>query len=198
MTGTEADSIEEVVVDKAGMSLGQKLLFAVLAALVLAVAGMYVWKVSAVKGVQEKIAQLEAENATARNQLAERANQLYMAQTKQALSQFSVPFAWAVRREMMANNLDQVDQYFTDLVKLPGFKSAVLSGPDGKVLVSSDRKNLAVAFDSIYPADYLQASDIKVEQGSSGSLVAVVPIMGLNQHLGTVVLEYTPAQFSLQ
>ena len=98
----------------------------------------------------------------------------------------------------MASNLDKVDQYFSELVRIEGFQSAVLAAPDDKVVVASDRKNLATVFSSLYPARYLQAREVQVERAANGNLRAIVPIMGLNQHLGTVVLEFTPPAYTLQ
>ncbi len=96
------------------------------------------------------------------------------------------------------SNLDQVDQYFTELVRIEGFLLAVLATPDDKVVVASDRKNLTAVFSSLYPAQYLQAKAVQVERAADGNLRAIVPIMGLNQHLGTVALEFTPPAYTLQ
>jgi hypothetical protein len=181
-----------------GMDTNRKIMLGLAAALVLVAVAMYGWKFAAVSALEDKLAQAEAQNSQARSQLVEQARQLDARSSEQALSRFSIPFAWAVRREVMAANLDQVDQYFAELVQMKVFKSAVLADPNGKILVASDRKQLAAAFSSLYPAQYLQASAIKVESAGNGALRAIIPIMGLNQHLATVVLEYTPPAYTLQ
>ena len=190
---------EEIATPKtSGMDTNRKIILGLAVALLLVAAAMYGWKVAAVNSVERKLAQVEAQQTQARAELIEQARQVDDRQSEASLRRFSVPLAWVIRRELMASNLDQVDQYFTDLVKLEGFQAALLAGPDGKVLVASDRKKLAENFSSLYPAEYLQADKIMVERAANGSLRAVIPILGLNQHLGTVVLEYAAPAYPLQ
>jgi hypothetical protein len=99
---------------------------------------------------------------------------------------------------LMAGNLDQVDQYFTGLMQIGGFESAVLAQPDGEVVVASDRKRLTQPFSSLYPAQYLQDRAVRIERAANGTLRAIVPVMGLNQHLGTMVVEYLSPAFILK
>lgn len=183
---------------KTGMDGNRKIMLGLAAALVVVVVGMVFWKTAAVNTVETKMVELQAQQAQARSDLIEQARQLDGRRAEAALTRFSTPFAWAIRRELMASSLDQVDQYFTELVRIEGFQSAVLATPDDKVVVASDRKNLAAVFSSLYPAQYLQAKEIQVERAASGNLRAIVPIMGLNQHLGTVVLEFAPPAYTLQ
>lgn len=193
------DVTEEFTQPKAaGMDTNRKIMLSLLIALVLVAALMHGWRIAAVGALENKLAAAESKQAEARAELIEQARRLDASQVEDALRRFSVPIAWVIRREAMAGNLDQIDQYFTDLVQMPGFQSAVLAKPDGKVLVASDRKKLAEAFATLYPAEYLQASDIRVERAANGSLRAIIPILGLNQQLGTLVLEYTPPAYNLQ
>ena len=59
-------------------------------------------------------------------------------------------------------NLDQIDQYLTELVQMAGFQSAVLANPEDKVIVASDRKKRAENFSAIYPGR------ISASQGGQG------------------------------
>ena len=111
---------------------------------------------------------------------------------EETLRLFSIPFAWAIRRELMIGNLDRVDQYFGELVQIRGFKSAILAKPDGKIIVASDRKKLVQTFSSLYPGANLDSTEITLEKSGNGSFRAMIPMLGLNKHLGMVVLEYTP------
>lgn len=194
MNTTEKTAYPQTV----GMDTSRKVILGLGAILVLVVIGMYIWKTAAVGAVAEQLAQVEAQQAQAHAQLLDQARQLDARRGEEALRRFSIPFAWVIRREVMAANLDQVDQYFTDLVKMEGFQAAVLAQPDGKIVVASDRKKLAETFSSLYPAQYLQADAIKIDHAANGGLRAIIPIMGLNQHLATLVLEYTPPAYPLQ
>lgn len=192
MSDMEKPPYEEAVpLQPTGMSTDRKIQLGLAAVLVAVAVGMYAWEVSAVGAVEERMNQ-------ARSELLQQARQLDAQRSQEALGRFSTPLAWAVRREVMAANLDQVDQYVTDLVQLPGFKSAVLAQPDGKIVVASDRSKLAAPFSSLYPEQYLQAAEIRIEPAAGDQLRAVIPIMGLNQRLGTLVLDYAPPAFGLQ
>ncbi|MDP1903132.1 MAG: hypothetical protein Q8M09_02610 [Pseudomonadota bacterium] len=193
------DVIEETAEPKAaGMDTNRKIMLGLIIALMLVAAIMHGWRVASVGAMENKLAVAESKQAEARDQLIEQARQLDARKAEESLRLFSVPIAWVIRRDAMAGNLDQIDQYFTDLVQLRGFQTAVLARPDGKILVASDRKQLADAFASLYPAEYLQASDIRVERTATGNLRAIIPVLGLNQQLGTVVLEYTPPAYTLK
>ncbi len=181
-----------------GMDSQRKIMLILVGILLFVAAAMHGWRVVAVTSLENKLAAAESKQLQARDQLIEQARQLDARDSEESLRRFSVPVAWVIRRELMAANLDQVDQYFTDLVQRRGFQVALLANPDGKVLVASDRKKLADAFSSLYPAQYLEASEIKVERGANGNLLAIIPILGLNQQLGTVVLEYTPPAYTLK
>ncbi|MDP2833491.1 MAG: hypothetical protein Q8Q28_09445 [Pseudomonadota bacterium] len=198
---TNKEIVEEVSTKTApatGMDSQRKIMLILVGILLFVAAAMHGWRVVAVTSLENKLAAAESKQLQAHDQLIEQARQLDARHSEASLRRFSVPVAWVIRREVMAANLDQVDQYFTDLVRMQGFQAALLAKPDGKVLVASDRKKLTEAFSSLYPAQYLEASEIKVERGANGNLLAIIPIMGLNQLLGTVVLEYTPPAYTLK
>ncbi len=115
---------------------------------------------------------------------------------KQSLNLFGVPLAWAVRREMMAGNLDQVDQYVIDLVKLDGIQGVTVAQADGSIAVASDRRHLGTAFGSLYAERHLTAEQITAEERAPGQWLLVVPVMGLNARLGTVAIEYRAPPFA--
>lgn len=190
---------EEITASKPkGMDTNRKIMLGLVIALVVVAGILHGWRVAAVGVLENKLAKVESQQLQARDQLIEQARELDTRHAEEALRLFSTPFAWAVRREAMASNLDQVDQYFVDLVQLPGFESAVLAEPDGKIVVASDRKQLAQSFNSLYPAEYLAFSDIKILREANGRLRAVIPVMGLNQQLGTLVLVYMPPVYPLK
>lgn len=181
-----------------GMSQERKIGLGLVAALLMVAVGMYGWKVATVDGVKDELAEVKAQQLEAHARLTNQAKQLDDRRVKEALRLFSIPFAWAVRREFMAANLDQVDQYLGELVQIKGFKSAILAKPDGKVIVASDRKKLIKTFSGLYPGADLGSNEITLEDASDGSLRAFIPIFGLNRPLGMVVLEYVPPAYTLQ
>ncbi len=181
-----------------GMSWERKVMLGLVIALVAVAAYMYGWKVAAVDTVEKKLAQAEAQQAEAHAQQIKQIKQLDEARAEEALRLFSIPLAWAIRRELMVGNLNQVDQYFGQLVQIKGFKSAVLARPDGKVIVASDRKKLVETFSGLYPGVNLDSNEIMLERVGNGIFRAIIPIFGLNKHLGMVVVEYLPPASPLQ
>jgi len=144
---------------------------------------LYVSKGIAVRQAQETVVAQRAEWVSQAE--ARQADMM-----KQSLNQFGVPLAWAIRREMIVGNLDQVDQYVADLVKLEGVEGVTVAKADGLVAVASDRRHLGAAFSSLYAERYLTAEQITAEEIAPGQWLLVVPVMGLNARLGTVVIDY--------
>lgn len=142
--------------------------------------------------VSKGMAVRQAEEATAvqRAEWVKQAEAREAGLVSQSLMAFAVPLAWAIRRELMADNLDQVDQYVSELVKQKGFEQVVVAKADGLVAVASDRRNIGVPFSTLYPERYLAAEQIDVEEMAPGKWQVFVPIMGLNSRLGTVAIDY--------
>lgn len=110
-----------------------------------------------------------------------------------SLREFGMALAWAVRGEMIRNNLDQVDQFFTEIVKLPGTERALLAGADGKVKVSTDRRHLGVEASTLVSPEALVLPQVTVRSEADSTVLLVVPVMGLNDRLGTVFVTRRPA-----
>lgn len=159
-------------------------LLIILALLAVALLGwLYISKAAAVREAEERAAAQRAE-------LVKQAGTRHAETVKQSLMMFSMPLAWAIRRELMADNLDQVDQYVSDLIKQKGFEKVLVAKADGAIVVASDRKDLGAAFSSVYPARHLNLERISIEETSPGLWQVVIPIMGLNARLGMVAFDY--------
>lgn len=115
------------------------------------------------------------------------------ANADEAQRRFGLALAWAVRDAMIRNNLDQVDQYFTEIVRLPQVERAVLADSGGTVRVSTDRRHLGAALTTLVPVEATLADAVAVRTSPEGPKLLVVPVMGLNSRLGTVVVSYRQA-----
>jgi hypothetical protein len=113
-------------------------------------------------------------------------------QDDEAQRRFGMALGWAVRGELIRNNLDQVDQFFNEIVRLGRIERIVLASPDGKLLLSSDKRYQGGDFAALYPAELLGAPRVTVLTGAGGKKRLVVPVMGLTARLGTVVMDYAP------
>jgi hypothetical protein len=113
-------------------------------------------------------------------------------ESAEAQRQFGIALAWAVRDAMIRNNLDQVDQFFAELVKLPHTERVLLAGTDGRVLVATDRRHKGADAATLLGADALRSAQVSVRTGADGGTLLVIPIMGLNARLGTVLVNNRP------
>lgn len=104
--------------------------------------------------------------------------------------QFGIALAWAVRGEMIRNNLDQVDQFFNEIVKLPHTDRVLLADSSGKVRVSTDRRYLGVELSTLVPVEATLPDEVAVRAGPDETKLLVIPVMGLNSRIGTVVVSY--------
>ena len=138
------------------------------------------------KGQGEIANQLELERST----LIRKAREYADAQYHKEEDRFGQVLSWAVRGELLRNNLDQVSQYLNELVKIKDTERAVLIGDDGKLLVSTDKKLEEAAAKEIYPEELLQQRKITIQSDVNGRKLLIVPIMGLNNRLATVVISY--------
>jgi hypothetical protein len=157
---------------------------------------VFVWKTIAVnhaenrleKGQVELVQQLEIERKTLIRKAREYADSQYQKEEER----FGQVLAWAVRGEMIRNNLDQIDQYLTELVKTKDTERVVLISEDGKLLVSTDKRLEDAEASSVYPKEVLNQRKITIKSDVDGKKLLIVPVMGLNARLATIVISYNP------
>lgn len=104
----------------------------------------------------------------------------------QYIDETSKVFSWAIRGELLRDNREQVNQFFTNLVKEPGFrKIQLVDASNSKVIISTNKKEegTEVSDTLIINANnqrHLLKDDV---------IISVTPVMGLNSRLGILVIE---------
>lgn len=94
--------------------------------------------------------------------------------------------ALAVRSEMIAQNMQQIDQYFIQTVKMLNVDRILLVDPtNGKVLLSTNKKDNNTIFTNQALVHVKKATTIKLNENDYVS----APIMGLNTQLGTLIIQ---------
>lgn len=157
---------------------------------------VFVWKTIAVSqaenrlenGQIELVQQLEME----RKMLIRKARVYADSQYQKEEERFGKVLAWAVRGEMIRNNLDQIDQYLTELVKTKDTERVDLISEDGKLLVSTDKRLENTEASSVYPKEVLNQRKITIKSDVDGKKLLIVPVMGLNARLANIVISYNP------
>ncbi len=95
-------------------------------------------------------------------------------------------FSWAVRGEMLRENKDQVNQYFMNLVKEPGFKKIQLVDiSNSTVIVSTDKKDEGSA---VSDTSILNAT-VSRQITNEDYLRTITPVMGLNSRMAVLVID---------
>ena len=152
--------------------------------LIIAVAGMYVWKNVAVNRTTV--------------QLTKKAGRIITDQNRMFLRLAVVPLVWAVRSEMIRENYDQINQYLNQFVKEQNMKEIVVAKPDGAIVVATNKKFEGKPVTDIFPASVLQEDKLTVSSLENGVIMVASPVMGLSTKVGILILLYTPASYNLQ
>ena len=153
---------------------------------------IFVWKTIAVSKVESDMAKkLENERVLITQQAREYADQQY---TKEE-ERFGQVLSWAVRGELIRHNIDQIDQYLSEIVKMKDTERVVLIGDDGQLLVSTDKRLEETKGVELYPKEILDLQKITIKSDVDGKKILVVPVMGLNKKIATVVVSYKQPKF---
>lgn len=157
---------------------------AIVLLLILLPLGVYVWRALTVRSMANRLEAQQAEMAGARREALK-------LQARDMLRLAARPLGWAVRTEMLRSNLSQVDDYIRQFVREPGVRSLILVGKDGRILLASDRKLETQSAAPLVSKAIREAMDVVVEESGDSTRIGV-PIMGFDDRLGVLVVDYAP------
>lgn len=104
---------------------------------------------------------------------------------------------WAVRSELVRDNVEQVDQYFRQFVKMDGVDEITLIDNQGTIRLSTNMKDEGDLLDPSLAEQAMQATDVQfIEFEQQAYLYIVAPVMSYNNRLGTLVLYYDRPQIT--
>ena len=150
---------------------------------------IFAWKQISVGQVESE---MEKQLASARVLIMQEAREYADEQYTKEEERFGQVLSWAVRGELIRNNLDQVDQYLNELVKMRDTDRVVLISNEGKLLVSTDKKLEDANVLDIYPKEILEQDKIAVVSNVDDKKLLIVPVMGLNSRIATIIVSYSP------
>lgn len=101
----------------------------------------------------------------------------------------ALPLAWAMRAALLKDDFQTVDVYLQNMIREPHVTGAVLIGPDGRVRLAGNRKLEKVSVADAFPGISITAERPAVIATGADARV-VVPVMGLDRRLGTLILSY--------
>ena len=96
-------------------------------------------------------------------------------------------FSWAIRSELTRENKEQVNQYFLSFIKERGVnKVEFVDALNSKVTLSTNKKDEGTVF-----TDQVALMTTKTISFKNDSVLNIIsPVMGLNNKLGVLVIEY--------
>ncbi|MEX0967792.1 MAG: PDC sensor domain-containing protein [Bacteroidia bacterium] len=156
--------------------------------IILVPAGIWVFKNNEIKNLTEDFGQERLE-------MERQFESKFREEQKEHARLMVKPLTWAVRAEMMRDNLEQVNQYLSQFVKEKNIQQVMLVDNDGQILISTDKKTENAAFSEWYDAALLQDGEITLSEREGGDVAIVAPVMGLDTRLGTLVVFYKPSQY---
>lgn len=162
----------------------RSLLWVLVGVLAVAVIGLFVWKVVAVGDVEER---LEEQRTT----MEERRLEALDANTRRLLSLAATPLGLAVREQAMEENFGRMEELLNRIVAEVGIEGIVYATENDSIRVATDRSLVGRPLRAVVP-EGAAAGRAEVSRTEAGVYRAVVPITGLNQRIGTVVLTYRP------
>lgn len=129
--------------------------------------------------------------------LTQQANSLIVDQNTRGLKLMAKPLVWAIRGEMLRNNLDEINIITTDLVKVKNIQDINLLNMDGRIINSTNKKLEGTIASDIY-RNYLVLDSVQVINTSDSIARVIAPVMGYQSKLGVIVINYKFLNFKLK
>ena len=153
--------------------------------------GVFVWKSNAVRNMEKR---MEAQRA----KLVEKSQQVITSKTHELLRLTTIPLVWVVRKEMIMENYNQINEYLNRFVKEPTIKQILVVKSDGTIAVATDKKIEGAPFSSLFPQNLIEQNEISISDDGKGNIRVVAPIMGLNTKLGLLIMMYEAGKINIE
>lgn len=170
---------------------------AILAAVIIVLAAvLYVWQRldDAGSSASARVADARAETSAAVARLATADHRSLAAlharmqeRADRLLLLSAVPLAWAVRDPLAREDLATISTYFRELAREPMVRRVALVAADGTVKVASDPDLEGRPAAQLFGDVDLAADEPRLAP-SAGAVVVSVPVLGVTDRLGTVIV----------
>ncbi|MEI6122453.1 MAG: hypothetical protein WCQ95_02380 [Bacteroidota bacterium] len=184
MTETEKTPAKK----KKGLSAQAIVSIIIICLLIVVPTAIYLWK-------QAEINKLKKQQETQINAFRADAKAKIDNCNKNNIETLTRVFSWAVRSEMLRNNIDQVNTYMTTLVKAADLNDISVIKSDGMVVLSTNKKYEGNAYAGPVASQLSTINDVVSQNGQDNNIIVISPIMGLDTRLGSIVITYTPKTY---
>lgn len=127
--------------------------------------------------------------------LSAQADSALLHQNQAMLKMSAKPLVWAIRGEMLRNNLDEINVFNTDLVKEKNVREVTLLNSEGKIINSTDKKLEGTMATETY-MQYWKTDSVQVFSLNDSTSRLIAPVMGYQSKLGVIVLSYQVTKFN--
>lgn len=148
---------------------------------------VFAWKVIAVNKVESDA---EKQIASERTLITQQAREQADRQYKKEEERFAQVLSWAVRSELIRNNIDQVGLYLNDIVKQLNAERIDLIGEKGELLVSTDKRLEDVKGGDLYPKEIINEHKVAIKTDANGKKLVVAPVSDFNKRIAVLVISY--------
>lgn len=166
------------------------LLITILVAIILIVA-MWIWKSISTNNLEEQV-------TVNQNKLKQQTKTIIAQTHADHLKLLAKPFVWSIRTEMMKGNNDQINIYMNEMVREKNFQRIMVLNNKYAIVSSTNKKDEGKSFDTVDSMSKLSGDDTKVENKGDSILTLISPIMGFNNRLGTLYIQYKVPSPSFQ
>lgn len=180
MDTNERYTTDDTIEGRRAAARGKALKVVILVALVL-LAALWAWKAIEVRSVRKEA---EAE----KERVQQTAVQMITGERAGHLQLLAKPFVWAIRSEMLRGNMEGVNLYLQDMVKEKNFQRIQVADTRGVVVASTDKKTEGKPLADA--GRMLAADSTRVTNTADSAWIISSPIMGFNNRLGTLVIDY--------
>lgn len=132
------------------------------------------------------------------NLLIAKSDQIIKNRDELSLKLLMKPLVWAIRAEMLRDNMEQVNQYAYNMVKEKNFELVMIVSTTGEIISATDKKLEGTQFSVNYDNAFLNKNEIMTKSTGSNIIVISAPVMGYDNRLGTVFIKYTPTKYELK
>ncbi len=174
---------------KKGLSPQTIIIIILLCLVVIIPSCVFLWK-------QIEIIHLNKKHDTEMSALRTNASTTMKDVNKKNMETLARVFSWAVRSEMLRNNMDQVSTYMTELVKAADLNDISAIKTDGIVALSTNKKYEGNTYPGPVASQLSTINEVVSQTGNDASVMIICPIMGLDSRLGTIVITYKPTVYT--
>ena len=143
-----------------------------------------------------KISNLKDKHKTQLAEVREQAGTTVKSISQKNLESLTRVFSWAVRSELLHENMGQVNSYMNELVKTADLQDISIIKTDGIVVLSTNKKFEGNVYAGPVASQFATVNEVMTQTGKDAVMICICPIMGLDKRLGTIVVTYQPTVYT--